>query len=50
MFFGVGGLALCGLYDMEVNKSLHNFHYGTLVFGRRRRSRRVYARRGGIRM
>lgn len=30
MFFGVGGLARCGLYDMydmEVNKSLHNFHY-----------------------
>ena len=84
MFFGVGGLARCGLYDMEVNKSLHNFHYGTFVlcwacrefykpflipflifkevymayryrsrrrrFGRRRRSRRIYARRGGIRM
>ena len=27
MFFGVGGLARCGLYDMEANKSLHNFHY-----------------------
>ena len=27
MFFGVEGLARCGLYDMEVNKSLHNFHY-----------------------
>lgn len=80
MFFGVEGLARCGLYDMEVNKSLHNSHYGTFVlcwacriftspflifkevymayryrsrrrrFGRRRRSRRVYARRGGIRM
>lgn len=34
MFFGVGGLARCGLYDMEVNKSLHNFHYGTLVLCR----------------
>lgn len=30
MFFGVEGLARCGLYDMEVNKSLHNSHYGTL--------------------
>ena len=30
MFFGVGGLARCGLYDMEVNKSLHNLHYETL--------------------
>lgn len=30
MFFGVGGLARCGLYDMEVNKSLHNLNYETL--------------------
>ncbi len=30
MFFGVGGLVLCGLYDMEVNKSLHNSHYALL--------------------
>nr|DAW86113.1 MAG TPA: hypothetical protein [Microviridae sp.] len=22
------------LYDMEVNKNLHNFHYGTLVLCR----------------
>lgn len=31
MFFGVGGLARCGLYDMEVKKSLHNFHYALFI-------------------
>ena len=27
----VEGLARCGLYDMEVNKSLHNFHYALFI-------------------
>ena len=31
MFFGVEGLARCGLYDMEVNKSLHNSHYALFI-------------------
>lgn len=30
VFWG-GGIARCGLYDMEVNKSLHNFHYALFI-------------------